>query len=218
MTRKLKYNEMDIEYILYRTNKKSISIKVKEGSIYVYADMYSDIYWIEQFIIKNIEKILIQIEKTKINYKNGDKILIFGKEYNIFTNYTLENFGYIFEKDNLILNLPMEYKNKEISFEKFYRKILGEYLEKSFKKYTEMTKLYPKKVYIKKMTTRWGSCSSNKNISINLDLIKFEQNIIDYVVLHEICHLKEMNHSKEFWDLMEKYMPDCKKRRYILKN
>ncbi|MDE6181991.1 MAG: M48 family metallopeptidase, partial [Eubacteriales bacterium] len=42
--------------------------------------------------------------------------------------------------------------------------------------------------------------------------------IIDYVVLHEICHLKEMNHSKNFWNLMEKYMPNYKEKRYKLKN
>ena len=59
--------------------------------------------------------------------------------------------------------------------------------------------------------------SSNKNITINLKLAKKEEEVIEYVIVHEMCHLKYMNHSKEFWRLVENYIPEYKKYRASLK-
>lgn len=72
------------------------------------------------------------------------------------------------------------------------------------------TGLIPNKITIKEIKYSWGSCSSKKNITINLELIKYSQKAIRYVILHELCHIKHMNHSKEFWKLVEKYMPEYK--------
>ena len=68
----------------------------------------------------------------------------------------------------------------------------------------------PNKITIKKIKYAWGSCSNKKNITINLELIKYSEQAIRYVILHEFCHIKYMNHSKDFWNLVEKYMPDYK--------
>ena len=68
----------------------------------------------------------------------------------------------------------------------------------------------PKKVRIRKIKYAWGSCSSNQNITISMQLAKKEEKVIEYVVLHEMCHLVYMNHSKQFWNLLEKYMPEYK--------
>ena len=72
------------------------------------------------------------------------------------------------------------------------------------------TGLIPNKITIKEIKYAWGSCSSKKNITINLELIKYSEKAIRYVILHELCHIKHMNHSKEFWKLIEKYMPEYK--------
>ena len=72
------------------------------------------------------------------------------------------------------------------------------------------TGLIPNKITIKEIKYAWGSCSSKKNITINLELIKYSEKAIRYVILHELCHIKHMNHSKEFWKLVEKYMPEYK--------
>lgn len=72
------------------------------------------------------------------------------------------------------------------------------------------TGLIPNKITIKEIKYAWGSCSSKKNITINLELIKYSQKAIRYVILHELCHIKHMNRSKEFWKLVEKYMPEYK--------
>ncbi len=85
-----------------------------------------------------------------------------------------------------------------------------EIVEKNVNELIKQTGLVPNKITIKKIKYAWGSCSSKKNITINLELIKYSEQAIRYVILHEFCHIKYMNHSKDFWNLVEKYMPDYK--------
>jgi predicted metal-dependent hydrolase len=66
------------------------------------------------------------------------------------------------------------------------------------------------KVSVKKLKSRWGSCSSKNNLSFNYKLMHFNTKVIDYVIVHELCHLIEMNHSKNFWLLVQKIIPDYK--------
>lgn len=103
-----------------------------------------------------------------------------------------------------------KYTNKDI--EKLKNK-----LDVIFKELIEETNLIPNKVRIRNIKCAWGSCSSNKNITINLKLVDRQDIEIKYVVLHELCHLKYMNHSEKFWNLVEKYMPEYKKIRKELK-
>ena len=82
---------------------------------------------------------------------------------------------------------------------------------------TRIVGIKPNKYRIKRLKTAWGTCTQNKNITINSELMKYDRQVIQYVVLHEICHLKYMNHSKEFWNMVEKYMKDYKEVRSRLK-
>ena len=84
-------------------------------------------------------------------------------------------------------------------------------------KMRKLVGLAPEEYRIKKTKSIWGSCSSNKKITINQNLMMYSRKAIDYVVLHEICHLKYMNHSKKFWAMVEKYMPDYKEAEKELK-
>ena len=107
-----------------------------------------------------------------------------------------------------------ELKNPVTQEEQNYLKTV---VTKSIEKYARNVGEVPNKVTIKEMKSAWGSCTGNRNISINSRLAKKEEKLIEYVVLHEICHLKHMNHSKEFWKLVEKNMKDYKMCRKLLK-
>ena len=73
------------------------------------------------------------------------------------------------------------------------------------------------RISMRNQKTRWGSCSSNGNLNFNNRLLFVPKELVDYVVVHELAHRKEMNHSNAFWNVVEKYMPDYKERRKKLR-
>ena len=79
---------------------------------------------------------------------------------------------------------------------------------KQISKYSKLLNVKPNKVRIRDIKYAWGSCSSNKNITINKKLAVKDEKVIEYVVLHEMSHIIYMNHSKDFWNLVSKYMPN----------
>ncbi|MDC7956054.1 DUF45 domain-containing protein, partial [Fusobacterium simiae] len=109
--------------------------------------------------------------------------------------------------------LEIEKKLLEWKIEKL-KSILEEYLEKYIRLLNKNINYYQ----IKKLSSAWGIYHKRENyISFNLDLIEKDIECIEYVVLHELCHIFYMNHQKNFWTLVEKYMPDYKVRRKKLK-
>lgn len=66
------------------------------------------------------------------------------------------------------------------------------------------------RVFVKNQKTRWGSCSNKKNINLNINLVRLPGNLMDYAIMHELVHTKELNHSSQFWDLLEKFMKNAK--------
>jgi predicted metal-dependent hydrolase len=85
------------------------------------------------------------------------------------------------------------------------------YLPKRVNELASQHGFHFKKVSVKKATTRWGSCSSENNISLNIQLMRLPGELTDYVILHELVHTIEKNHQSPFWSLLEKVMPGAKK-------
>ncbi len=103
------------------------------------------------------------------------------------------------------------------NLEKFYKEQAINVLKERTDYYSNILKVAPKNIVIKNQKTLWGSCSSKGNINYNYKIVMAPLEILDYIVVHELCHLVHMNHSKDFWDLVEIVIPDWKKRRNWLK-
>ena len=102
--------------------------------------------------------------------------------------------------------------------EQFYRKKAEEVIHDRLQFFNEHYQFRYNRVTLRNQKTRWGSCSSRGNLNFNWRLIMAPIEVIDYVVAHELCHLKEMNHSSRYWALVEQAIPDYKKYRKWLKD
>lgn len=92
-----------------------------------------------------------------------------------------------------------------------------EYILKRVKYYAEKENFVYNKITIKNLVSRWGSCSTKGNLNFNCLLMLTPDYVIDYIVVHELCHLREMNHSEKFWAEVEKIMPDYQRAELWLK-
>ena len=115
--------------------------------------------------------------------------------------------GKVCKKDELLK------ENEDI--EKFYKKNAIEYITPMVEIYSKLMDLYPKQLKFRKNKSRWGSCSMQNNINLNTELIKQDIKFIEYVVVHELAHIRHKNHQKEFWELVGEFMPDFKERRKL---
>ena len=92
-----------------------------------------------------------------------------------------------------------------------------EYIPKRVKYYAEKENFVYNKITIKNLVSRWGSCSTKGNLNFNCLLMLMPDYVSDYIVVHELCHLREMNHSEKFWAEVEKIMPDYQRAELWLK-
>ena len=102
--------------------------------------------------------------------------------------------------------------------EELYAKELPPTIMPMLENYSKLMQLYPSRVGFRFNKSRWGSCSHKNSINFNYYLAKLPLELIEYVVVHELAHIKHKNHSKEFWRLVEQYMPDMQARRKKLRD
>ena len=171
----------------------------------------------EAFLHKKVDWILKHLDTTK---RNESKYLLFGKEVKVSHEHELfvKKHGVKYENNSLNIISPSGNMAKtENIFEKWLREIANTYLPKRVKELAIQNGFRINNITIRGQKTRWGSCSSRGNLSFNYKLLRFNKEIIDYVIFHELCHLIEMNHSKKFWKHVEKYCPNYKLLRKELK-
>lgn len=107
-----------------------------------------------------------------------------------------------------------EFTDEEIAF---LKSSADNYIKKRAKEFSEIMELYPKSIKITSAKTRFGSCSGDNRLCFSYILMLYPKEAVDYVIVHELAHIKEHNHSKKFYKLIEKYMPDYKERIKLLK-
>jgi predicted metal-dependent hydrolase len=149
--------------------------------------------------------------QTPRKYVTGETHYIFGKAYRLDIIKSNESPKIkIRKKTHIELNIKSRttIKGKEKLFNEFYRSELENMISKSIKKWEKKVGVKPKEYRIKKMKTKWGTCNDkDKRIWLNLELAKKPYHCIDYVIVHELIHLKERKHNDRFISLLESAYP-----------
>lgn len=135
-----------------------------------------------------------------------------GKLYPIMTFYdeTLKKDIIKFENEKFNFYFKNEDSDINKALIKFYKKEAKKIIEQRLRIYQPKFKTKYKSFVIENVDSRWGSCSSQRNLTFNWKLMLFPLKAIDYVVIHELCHLEHLNHDRSFWRLVGKHCPDYK--------
>ena len=198
--------------IIYKNNK-NMYLRIKDDlKIVVTAPLKISEKKIQKFVESNIDYISkVIIQKEEVLAKKQDKFQYLGKLYDIC--YINERKIFLGDEKALIgknVNIDNWYKKNAIEvFENYYNSCFQNFKEAKYKPLLK----------IRKMKGKWGVCNiTNKTITLNLELIKLNPKYLIYVIYHELCHLKHPNHSKDFWALVKKYVPNYKQIKKEMKN
>jgi predicted metal-dependent hydrolase len=168
------------------------------------------------------KKAYFELHKIKISkeYVSGENFCYLGKNYRlkvIESNKECVKLqrGYL----QLFVKDKQDTKRKKELLDSWYKQRAKIYFEKIISQYQPIIKQDIKSLKIRKMKTRWGSCNaSKKSINLNLKLIEKPKECIEYVIFHELVHLIHPNHSKKFYNYLDIYMNDWKRRKEKLEN
>lgn len=161
----------------------------------------------------NIPYTLKKYKKSKsirIRIRDSGEILVTAPYYvskKYIDECILQKSDWIKEKLSICIpktKLSPEQEKKE--YQKYRQQAL-ELVHSKIKKVNSFYKFRFNKIFIKNQKTRWGSCSNKKNLNFNYRVVFLPDHLVEYLVVHELCHLKEMNHGKKFWRLVEQMIP-----------
>lgn len=204
-------NGIEIEYEIIRKKNKNIYFRVKEDlKLYVSAPIYLSGKSVLTLIEQNEKAILKMYDKQASKLKKENTYQYLGKDYLIVIDDTSMEVTIL---DDKVITPSIE-KLDEFT-QKNIEKIYGEEIEfcqKCFAKLPDFT------WKVRFMKTRWGVCNTRtKQITLNTELIKKDIDLLEYVIIHEMCHFFEGNHSKAFWALVGQAYPRYKEARKRLK-
>ncbi len=210
----LTFKELKIEHICKPSLKNSY-INISHERIILKTPKVSSQY-IEQLLLDKeswIRKQLLKQEQKEIKKVNlEDEILLFGEIYSIDTYEAKELKEYL---------LKLKITNKENilkAYDKFYKEYAKNYFTPRLEYFSQHMDSKYTELKFRKMKSRWGSCNSKGIITLNSELLKVKKELIDYVIVHELAHLTHMNHSKEFYTLVNRYLPNSKTLEKELRN
>lgn len=216
-----KYGKREINYFLNLQQRKSLSISVHpDKRIEIKAPHHASKKEVESRLKRKAGWIIRQLNyfeqfqplTPQRKYINGETHLYLGKQYklkvrkSIRSEVKLKN-GYLtvylnhhYDPNQIKQVLENWYKERaEIVIKSLYTNLESEFQKK---------KLNPRAFTIRKMQKRWGSCTPSKKVILNSDLIKSPKRCIEYVLIHEMCHLKYPNHNKSFYNLQISFLSD----------
>lgn len=162
------------------------------------------------WIKKQQEKFQQQPRQSERQYVSGETLYVWGKQYFLQVEYSYKGNAFTLSGDTAILTVRKESspKQRESFVNEWYRNLLKQEVAKHLPKWEKTTGLYCSSWQSKYMTTKWGTCNpTSKKIWLNLQLAKKPIECLEYVILHELAHLKVHNHGPEFTAILDQYMP-----------
>ena len=222
----IQLGDKKVEYQIIKSNRKTIELNINQEKIITIKVPHncSKEYVLkflkekEAWIISRVEAIdKIHSNRKDREFNEGETLFYLGKEITLRVELGLQSkVAARFDGESFKLVLPNFLKDeerrkacKEIVVG-LYKKIAKSVLKERTIHYSKIIGVHVNKVFIKEQKTLWGSCSSMNNINYNWKLVMAPLEVLDYVVIHELCHIIHRNHSKQFWQEVEKYMPDYK--------
>ncbi len=205
------WNNQKYPIIITRKRNKNTYLRVKEDrSISVTTPYFVTKKQIEEMIYQNQSTIIRMLERSNKRTVEQQTFSYLGKKYDIIVQE-----GSTFEiNEDVIITPDLKY------LEKWYLKEMKKlYHSRVDYWYYEFDETIPYPILkIRKMKTRWGVCNrKNNSVTLNSELFRFDLSKIDYVIIHELSHFIEFNHSPEFWEIVHRYCPNYKKIRKEMK-
>lgn len=224
----VRYGTTTIEYALHFAERKTLAIEVHPDlQIAVIAPAGTSTAEVDQQVLRRAPWILKRLREFERylphrpprQYVSGETHLYLGRQYRLKVVTQFEGAervklarGWLFvytadRKDsNRIKQLV------DAWYRRHAQRVFAERLEACFPRVEKLGVDYPA-LQVRRMKTRWGSCTAEGKILLNLELIQVSKRYIDYVIVHELCHLKEHHHGAEFYALLDRVLPDWRERR-----
>lgn len=219
-----KKNNNFITYTIDKSFTKNLAISVQNGQVAVSAPWYVSKRKIEEIISDKkswiIQKLKEYEKLNSLKELNSEKriVKVFGEDYSLKIFYKLIKIPELYLENKIIkIELPSKYKNSnntkiiDLIIEKFYKKLAEKEIEETMEKTRKELGIAPDDYVIKRLDKTLGMYDEqNKVIFINPEIVKFDKVVLEYIVLHEFCHLKYKTHCKSFYNLLSKYMKNYK--------
>lgn len=223
--------QIEIAGIQIEVQKKNIKnlhlvVAPPDGRVRVSAPMYLSDESIEAFVRSKLEWIRKQQARFEDlplppahEYASGEVLYVFGRQYRLRVEHCSKGNSLVLDGNEAILTVRRKSTptQREAFVNEWYRAMLKEQIAIYLPKWERITGLYCDSWQTKNMTTRWGTCNTaTRKIWLNLQLAKKPIECLEYVILHELSHLKVRNHGKDFTALMDRYMPNWREIKRVL--
>lgn len=214
---------MVIPDTIIRTNRRSLSLTIaKDGRLVVRAPKRLSMEYIYSFI-KQKEKWILNKQREILNSKQCNakltgykQFLFLGKEYEKIEINKLKNIE--ISNENIFVPANVDDQKLTILMLKWYSNVTKDILNSRLPYFSNLMQVEYGAVKMDNSKLKWGSCDSRGIVKFNIRLSMLPHKVVDYVIIHELSHLVEFNHSKNFYAIIESVMPDYKKFRAQLKD
>ena len=207
-----------LHYQLERRQRRTVGLKITENGLVIHAPKRISQSHLESIIVLKADWIrkkletLIENKMPEMQWRHGETLLFMGNTVTLAVEHGIRSKAVEYEPGVLQLAMPNHHDQNLIA-----RKVIQWYKKQALVDFTRRLEIFSSKLGVSFSSfnlsnagSRWGSCNSRKEIRLNWRLLQAPPHIINYVVCHELAHLKEMNHSAKFWATVASNYPDYK--------